>query len=101
MPGPISPITTVLTPATATAPAGPYDLTDLATVKDELAIPTSDTSKDGFLQRAITQVSAAVAQYCNRVFAVETIQDLFYLGNWDGYSRYAGYPGYHAPASGG
>lgn len=71
-------ITTVLTAATAAAPAGPYDLTDLATVKDELNIPTSDTSKDAFLSRAITQASAAIASYCNRVFAVETVQDVIH-----------------------
>lgn len=67
----VSVVTTVLTPA------GSYDLTDLATVKDELDIARSDTSKDAFLSRAITQASKAIANYCNRVFAVEAIQDYF------------------------
>lgn len=72
-------ITGVLTPAAATAPVGAYDLTDLATVRDELAIKSADTGDDGFLQRAITQASAVIAQYCNRVFQVEGVQDLCYI----------------------
>jgi len=72
-------ISTVLVAATATAPAGPYDLTDLATVRDELSAKTDDTSNDAFFSRAITQASAAIANYCNRVFPVETIQDLCYI----------------------
>lgn len=71
-------ITTVLTPATAVAPAGPYDLIDLATVKDELDIEPDDTAQDARLARAITEQSLVIARYCHRVFAVETVQDLFY-----------------------
>lgn len=56
-----------------------YDLTDLATVRDELSIPTIDTSNDPFLQRAITQASSAIANYCNRVFAVEALQDQIFI----------------------
>lgn len=59
-------------------PASSYDLTDLATVKDELKIPWQDTSADAFLGRAITQVSGAIANYCNRTFVIETIQDVIY-----------------------
>lgn len=80
-------ITTVLTPATATPPAGPYDLTNLATAKVELGIPTSDTTNDAFLSNAITQESAAIASYCNRVFAVEGIQDVIYLEREIDYRR--------------
>jgi hypothetical protein len=72
-------VSTVLVAATATPPAGPYDLTDLATVHDELSIPTNVTTDDGFLQRAITQASTAICSYCNRVFAVEAVQDLCYI----------------------
>lgn len=72
-------ITTVLVAATATPPAGAYDLTDLATVHDELSIPVTDVSNDAFLSRAITQASAAISSYCNRVFPVETVQDLAYI----------------------
>ncbi len=66
-------ITTVVTPA------GSYDLTDLTTVKDELSIKSTDTSNDSFLGRGITQVSKAIANYCNRVFPVETVKDVIYL----------------------
>lgn len=70
---------TVVTAATALfSGGGQYDLIDLATVHDELDIPTSKTSDDAFLQRAISQVSAQVAKYCNRVFPVETVRDTIY-----------------------
>lgn len=73
-------ITTVLVAATATAPADPYDLTDLATARDELGITNAnDTANDSFISRAITQSSRAIARYCNRVFAVETVQDQIYI----------------------
>lgn len=75
----VSTISTVLVPATASAPANPYDLTDLATVHDELQIPTTDTSKDAFLSRAITQASSAIAKHCSRVFPVEAVQDQLYI----------------------
>lgn len=76
-------ITTVLAPAAAPsnpngAPAGPYDLVDLATVKDELDIQPDDTAQDTRLARAITEQSIAIASYCNRVFAVETVQDIIW-----------------------
>lgn len=70
---------TTQTITTVTVPAASYDLTDLATVHDELSINTTDTSNDGFLQRAITQASSVISSYCNRVFQVETLTDLFYL----------------------
>ena len=66
-------VTTVLVPATS------YDLTTLATIKDDLAIPAADTSSDATLARFITEQSALVAQYCNRVFPVETVRDTFFL----------------------
>ena len=72
-------ITTVLIAATSTAPAGPYDLTDLATVHDELSLPTNETDSDAFLSRGITQASTVIANYCNRVFPVEAVQDQFFI----------------------
>jgi hypothetical protein len=66
-------ITTVLVAANS------YDLTDLATVHDELSIPATDVSNDAFLSRAITQASSAISNYCNRVFPVEAVQDLTYI----------------------
>ncbi|MDE1901018.1 MAG: hypothetical protein KGI37_05150 [Alphaproteobacteria bacterium] len=65
-------VTTVLTPASS------YDLTTLANIKDDLAIPSTDTSSDATLARFITEQSALVAQYCNRAFPIETVQDVIY-----------------------
>jgi hypothetical protein len=62
-------ITTVVTAATS------YDLTALQTVKDELGELTNNN--DALLKRYISNTSAAAAQYCNRVFPVETVSDSF------------------------
>lgn len=64
--------------STVLVPAQNYDLTDLATVKDELSLKASDITNDVWLGRAITQVSATIAQWCNRTFPVETVQDQIY-----------------------
>ena len=64
---------------TVLAPAADYDLTDLATVKDELNIPSTDTSNDTWLGRAISQVSAIVSRYCNRVFLPELLLETQYI----------------------
>lgn len=63
-------ITTVLTAAKS------YELTDLATVKDELEL--TDGKADGRLRRYLAEASAAAAQYCNRRFQLETVQDEIY-----------------------
>jgi len=65
--------------STVVTPASSRDLTTLATVKTELAIPSTDTSNDGFLSSGITQSSAVIASYCGRIFQVEALQDVFYL----------------------
>ena len=67
-------ITTIITPALSA------DLVDLDAAKDELKLPASDTQHDAFLTRAIAQVSAAIASYCNRVFAAETVRDVILIG---------------------
>ncbi len=72
-------ISTTLVAATATPPAGPYDLTDLATVHDEVELPLTVVGSDQFLSRAITQSSSAISNYCNRIFQVETLQDQIFL----------------------
>lgn len=64
--------------STTVTAASSYDLTTLAVVKDELSI--SDGSKDASLSRYITSASAAAAQYCNRIFQVETVKDEFWPG---------------------
>ena len=71
--------TTVLVPAAvpqgAAAGAGAYDLVDLATARDELALKPSDVSNDVWLARAINQVSRAIRNHCNRVFQIEQVED--------------------------
>lgn len=62
---------------TVTAPAASYDLTDLATVCDELRLDVGGPN-DTYLARTITAVSAAIAGYCSRTFQVETLVDTFY-----------------------
>jgi len=71
---PLRTLTTIVTPALSP------DLVDLDAVKDELKIAVSDTEHDAFLGRAISQVSAAIAGYCNRVFAAETVRDTIFIG---------------------
>lgn len=65
-------ITTVVDPAAGDGLVG------LDVVKDELNIASGDTSKDAKLTRYIAEVSIAAQQFCNRVFAVETIKDEFW-----------------------
>jgi hypothetical protein len=55
--------------------ASSYDLTTLTNVKQDLGI--TGTANDPALKRYISAVSGNVANYCNRVFAVETIEDRF------------------------
>lgn len=76
-------ITTVVTAA------GTYDLTDLDTVRDELSLKANDTTNDNFLSRAISQASVAIANYCNRVFAAETVQDVIYASSARAYGGVA------------
>jgi hypothetical protein len=60
-------VTTVVTPA------ADHVLANVATLKDDWGI--SGTADDAFLGRAIGRCSAAAEQYCNRIFAYETVQD--------------------------
>jgi len=69
---PLDTLTTIVTAALSP------DLVDLDAMKDELRIGSADTEHDAFLARAITQVSAAITNYCNRVFAAETVRDVVY-----------------------
>lgn len=63
-------ITTVVTPA------DDYTLIDVPTMKTLLDI--TDASKDEYLDLVISQASIAAANYCNRVFPVETVEDSFW-----------------------
>lgn len=71
MPPPGYVLTTVETPASS------YALTTLATIKSVLQI--ADNASDSYLNLLISQASATAAQYCNRVFAVETLSVVFRL----------------------
>lgn len=65
-------ILTVLTTAAS------YDLTTLANVKAELGVTGS--AQDGKLKLYIQQASGAIADYCNRVFALEAVSEQFRFG---------------------
>lgn len=60
---------------TVITPAKSYDLTTVAAVKAEMGI--TDRDDDAVLSRYIKQASDAVAQYCNRVFPLETVSETF------------------------
>ena len=57
-------------------PALSYDLVTLADLKTLLGVTA--TTDDAYYTRVIKQASREVAQYCNRVFAVETLKTIFY-----------------------
>lgn len=62
-------ILTPVTPATVTA------LTDLASVQAELGL--SGTAEAGYLRGQIAQASAAISSWCGRVFAAETVREVW------------------------
>lgn len=62
---------TIITPATT------FDLTVLATVKQELGITV--TTYDDQLTRLIHEASIACATYCDCVFALEEVSETFWL----------------------
>ena len=62
-------ITTVVTPAASLA------LVTLDDAKAALGIPAADTSQDATLTRQIEATSAAINNYCDRVFVVQTYRD--------------------------
>jgi hypothetical protein len=62
-------ILTVLTTAAS------YDLTTLANVKAELGVTGS--AQDSKLKLYIQQASGAIADHCNRVFALEAVREQF------------------------
>ena len=51
-------------------------MTGVQTCALPISIKTAETSNDAFIGRAITQASAAVGNYCNRIFQLETVQDI-------------------------
>lgn len=65
---------------TVNAPASSYDLVLLADVKDELEI--SGSTYDVKLARWITSASQRCMSYTHRVFAVETVTEVWRLPLW-------------------
>lgn len=65
--------------STVVSAACNYNLVDLDTVKDELEIDASDSSRDTTIQRYIGQVSTSIRSYCDRLFQVETISDTIHI----------------------
>ena len=61
---------------TVTQAAASYALIDLATLKLDLGIAT--TADDAYLNNRISSCSASVANYCNRVFPVESLTWQFF-----------------------
>ena len=61
---------------TVTTAATNYDLATLAEIRDELDI--TNGAQDARLQRYLTSASAAISQYCNRVFPAETMTEQFW-----------------------
>lgn len=62
---------------TVTSRATSFDLTALDTVKDELGITGS--AENDKIERWIRQGSTAISAYCKRVFAQETVSEVFRL----------------------
>jgi len=58
---------------TVVAPAASADLATLSDVKTDLGITSND--ENTYLKAQISRCSAAIAQYCNRTFVVETVRD--------------------------
>jgi hypothetical protein len=65
-------VTTVVTAASSVA------LTSLLAVKQELDLVDTDANRDAVLTRYVAACSAAIQAYCNRIFAVQTLQDQFF-----------------------
>jgi uncharacterized phiE125 gp8 family phage protein len=64
--------------STVTSASASHELTTLAVVKAELNLTSVDSARDDVLARYIAEASAAIENFCNRVFVVESIKDRFY-----------------------
>lgn len=76
-------ITTITVPATT-----PVRLTTKEHVRGDLNITSG--ADDIYIDRLIDAVSETVIRYCGRTFASETLQDVFYAGDWHLYQRSPG-----------
>jgi len=68
--------TVVTTAATATGGASPFDLTTVSILNGEPWYQTTLSSV--WLQRVLTASSVSIANYCNRIFALQTYTDTFF-----------------------
>lgn len=59
------------------SPADSYDLCTLAEMKTMLGIDPASTTEDELLKLWITQYSDVIATMCNRVFAYETVEEIW------------------------
>jgi hypothetical protein len=57
-----------------------YALTDLASVKESLRIPSSTTTYDNLIIRKINQATRAIEAYCGRRFKATTFTEVEYTG---------------------
>ena len=79
------PAATVIT--TVVTPAASRDLTVSAVVADDWGVTDATVMGDGgFLDRTVTRCSRAAENFCNRIFAYETVQDDISLPH-DGFPR--------------
>jgi hypothetical protein len=58
-------------------PAASAGLISLDDAKSALGIPSTDTSKDAAVQANVDAISAAIVNYCDREFVVQTYRDTF------------------------
>lgn len=69
-------------------PAASLDLVTLAQAKAVLGIDASDTSQDAIISAHIAQVSAAINNYCDRIFVRQGYRDQFrQCSAWLGYGE--------------
>jgi hypothetical protein len=62
---------------TVLTPASDFDLVSLDEIKLWFGIPSADTSQDAVLNLYIDTYSDIIATYCNRVFAYETVSEIW------------------------
>lgn len=56
-------------------PVSDFAITTLANIKEALAISDTNTARDGYLERQINRVSAAIDSYCLRPIAAREFQE--------------------------
>lgn len=75
-----------------TTPADSYDLVTLAQAKQSLEIETADTTHDALLRQLIARASDTFARACDRVFALEEVEETFRFNTSTEALRLSHYP---------